>query len=91
MPEITKQTLAFAIFAMAYDRCRLIDRINRSEPGNDDEEHLPETLMDMDRSLGELGDLYAAYGDEMNGFDFDTLYANAEQEYQQDCEARCKS
>ena len=86
MPNITKQTLAFAIFSMAFDRCRLTEQISTASSDEEEEEHLADTLMNMERSLGELRGLYAAYHDELSDEDsYDTLCANAEHDFQQFC------
>lgn len=58
MSTISRQTLSLAIFSMVINRCRLQDRIERVSLEVDDEEHLSETVLDMDKALGELADLY---------------------------------
>ena len=89
MSNITKQTLSLAIFSMVINRCRLLATIDRVSLEVDNEEHLSETILDMDKALGELADLYdAARRVEGGGYDFNLLYANAEEEYKQDCAER---
>ena len=82
MAHITVQTLSFAIFSMVFDRLRLIDRINSVTPEVEEEEHLADTLMEMDKALGELTDEYQqSRSEEGGGYDVDTIYANAQNEY----------
>lgn len=89
MSNISRQTLSLAIFFVVINRCRLLDRIDRVSLEVDNEEHLSETILDMDKALGELADLYdAARRVEGGGYDFNQLYANAEDEYKQDCAER---
>lgn len=92
MPTLTKQTLAFAIFAVAFDRARITDEINEATPEEEEEGHLGDTLMNMERSLGELSGHYLAYKDELSDVDnFETLCANAEDAYKQFCAKQNKS
>jgi hypothetical protein len=89
--NITRQTLAFAIFALAFDRCRLTDQIDRATSEEEEEGHLCDTLMNMERSLGELRGYYSAYRDELSEQDnYDALCANAEEDYKQFCEEQRK-
>lgn len=89
MSNITRQALSMAIWSIVINRCRLLDRIDRVSLEVDNEEHLSETVLDIDKVLGELNDLYdCARQAEGGGYDFDTLYANAEEEYRQDCAER---
>lgn len=84
MPHITLQTLVFSISALVFDRCRLIDRINLVAPEVEEEEHLADTLFQMDQSLGELADLYAeARKLEGGGRDFEVIYSSGEEAYRQ--------
>ncbi len=86
MSTLTKQTLAFAIFSISFEICRLADRIDTVSPEVEEEEHLCDTLMNMERSLGELSGHYLAYKSQLNqGDDFETLCANAEEAYKQFC------
>ncbi len=92
MPYVTVQTLSFSIFALVFDRFRLIDRINSVSSEVEEEEHLTDTLMNMDKSLSELAELYEeAQRIEGGGLAFDVIYANAEEEYKQYCEENCKT
>ncbi len=85
MSDISVQTLSLALFSMVINRCRLLDRIERVSLEVDNDEHLSETVLDMDKALGELSDAYeAARRIEGGGYDFNTLFANAEEEYRQD-------
>lgn len=86
MAHVTVQTLSFAIFSMVFDRCRLIDRINSVSSEVEEDEHLADTLMEMDQSLSELAELYEeSQRFEGGGYDFNTIYANAEEEYRTYC------
>lgn len=86
MPYVTIQTLSFAIAGIVFDRCRLIDRINSVSCGVEEEEHLADTLMQMDKSLSELPDLYTeSQRIEGGGCAFHAIYAGAEAEYKQYC------
>ena len=91
MSDITRQTLAFSIFALAFDRARLIDRLSTVSDEVEEDEHLSDTLMQMDKALAELEELYEQYGtgDRDN---FDALKANGEDDYQRFCaEQRAQS
>lgn len=82
MPGVTKQTLAFAIFSMAFDRCRLTDQLNNNAAAAEDAEELGDTILNMGRSLAELRRLYAAYQDEIGEYDsYEVLCDNAEKDY----------
>lgn len=86
MAYVTIQTLYFAIFGVVFDRCRLIDRINSVSSEVEEEEHLVDTLMQIDKSLSELSELYAeSKRVEGGGSDFDDIYARAEEDYKQYC------
>lgn len=86
MNYVTMQTLTFAIFGVVFDRCRLIDRINSVSSEVEEEEHLGDTLMQIDKSLSELSELYAeSKRVEGRSGDFDDIYARAEEDYKQYC------
>ncbi len=86
MTYVTLQTLSFAIAGVVFDRCRLIDRINSVSSEVEEEEHLADTLMQMDKSLSELSELYTeSRRIEGGGVNFDDIYARAEEDYKQYC------
>lgn len=89
MSDITRQTLAFSIFAVAFDRVRLIDRINTVSDEIEEDEHLCDTLIQMDKALTELEELYRMYGTSERD-NFDALCANAEEDYKRFCEEQRK-
>lgn len=60
MSELSMSTLSMAIRATAAERSRLLERIAREPAEVDEDEHLSEQVMDMDRALGELGTAYEA-------------------------------
>lgn len=81
MSTITKQTLAFAIYSLVFNQRLLSDQVN-ALPLDADDEHMSDTILDMERAIGELRDLYYDYEDELTEADsFDALYANAERDY----------
>ena len=91
MSNISIQALSLAIFSIVINRCRLLDRIDRVSIDVDYDEHLSETVLDLDKVLGELGSLYERLRlTEGRGYELETLYANAEEEYKQDCAEREK-
>ncbi len=91
MTTLTKQTLAFAIYSISFGICRIADRIDSVPPEVEEEEHLCDTLMNMERSLGELEGHYAAYRGELSALDdYDALCANAEADYKLFCEEQRK-
>ena len=64
----------------------MIDRINSVFSEVAEEEHLGDTLMQIDKSLSELSELYAeSKRVEGRGGDFDDIYARAEEDYKQYC------
>lgn len=89
MSDIAKRTLSLAIYSMVINRCRLLDRIERVSSEVEDEEHLSETVLDIDQALAELAHLYdAACNLEGGGLGYDKIFANAEADYKQDCSER---
>ena len=81
MSTITRQTLAFAIYSIVFNQCLIADRLDALPEGADDE-HLDDTILNMERSIGELHDLYSEFNDQLrNGDSFDELCANAERDY----------
>ena len=81
MSTITRQTLAFAIYSMVFHQCLLADRLD-ALPEEADDEHLDDTILNIERSIGELRDLYYQFNDKLrNGDSFEELCANAERDY----------
>ena len=81
MSTITRQTLAFAIYSIVFNQCRLADQLNASPDGVGNE-HLEDTILNTERSIGELRDLYYKFDDKLrNGDSFEELCANAERDY----------
>ncbi len=92
MLDISGETLSLAIFSTIINRCRLLDRVERVSLEVDDEEHLSESVLDLDKALGELGTAYEAIRQREKGlYDYATIHANALEEYRKDCEEREKS
>lgn len=60
MSDLSMPTLFIAIRATAAERSRLLERIARESADVDEDEHLSEQVMDIDRALGELGTAYEA-------------------------------
>ena len=58
MTELSTATLILAIEAIALETELLTRRIEASSPEIDAEEHLSETVVDLQRALGELGAIY---------------------------------
>ena len=79
MAELSIQTLMIAISSTVAERTRVLARIAVVSREVDEEEHLSERVMDIDRALGELG---SAYETERKGArrypDYETLVARAE-------------
>lgn len=59
MPTLSIQTLMIAITSTVAARCRLLDRIAIVDAATDADEHLSESVMDIDHALGELSSLYS--------------------------------
>ena len=92
MSDISAEALSVAIFSTIINRCRLLDRIERVSLEVDDEEHLSEAVLGLDKALGELGTAYEQIRMVESGWlDYETLHANALEEYRKDCEEREKS
>ncbi len=91
MSNISAEALSLAIFSTIINRCRLLDRIERVSLEVDNEEHLSEAVLDLDKALGELGTVYEEMRLREGGwYDYDTLHANALEEYKKDCAEREK-
>ena len=60
MSDLSMSTLLIAIRATVIERARLLGRIAREPAAVDEDEHLSEQVMDIDRALGELGTAYEA-------------------------------
>ncbi len=89
MSDIAKRTLSLAIYSMIINRCRLLDRIERVSSEVENEEHLSETVLDIDQALGDLAHFYElACSVEGGGYGYDKIVANAEEDYKQDCKER---
>jgi hypothetical protein len=58
MPELSLSTLTVAIGSMIADREQLLARIASEPPEVDEEERLSGAVMDIDRALGEIADVY---------------------------------
>lgn len=81
MALITKQSLAFAIYSLVFQQLLLSDQVN-ALPADTDDDHMSDTILDLERCIGELRDLYHDYEDELTEADsFDVLYAKAERDY----------
>ena len=59
MPPLSIQTLMIAIASTVAARCRLLDRIATVDAATDEDEHLSESVMDIDHALGELSSMYS--------------------------------
>ena len=59
MTGFSMQTLMLAITALAHERERVLEQLNR-ESEADEEQHLSEQVMDIGVALGELADEYEA-------------------------------
>jgi hypothetical protein len=58
MFTVSTPTLMIAITSTVMERCRLLARIAVVDPEVDDDEHLSEQVMDIDKALGELSGPY---------------------------------
>lgn len=89
MLDIAKRTLSLAIYSMVINRCRLLDRIEHVSAEVENEEHLSETVLDIDQALAELAHLYdAACRSEGGGLGYEKILANAEEDYRRDGKER---
>lgn len=78
MTELSLPTLALAITSTVAERQRLLARIAQVAPEVDADEHLSESVMDIDRALGELGSTYDALDPAAAGYpDYHALRAVA--------------
>lgn len=60
MSELSMSTMLIAIRATVAERTRLLGRIAGEAAVVDEDAHLSEQVMDIDRALGELGTAYEA-------------------------------
>ncbi|MDB5865730.1 MAG: hypothetical protein JWO70_3536 [Betaproteobacteria bacterium] len=79
MAEFSIQTLMIAISSTVAERSRVLARIAAVTPEIDEEEHLSERVMDIDRALGELGSAYESQRQGARRYpDYEALVASAE-------------
>lgn len=73
------ETLMIAATAVAAERQRLVTLIAKTPPDEEAEQHLSEQVLDIDRALGELADVYEALrGGAARYPEFDALVASVE-------------